>query len=47
MLLQLFSNIMGYPFPLEIAALNSAASACFVNEFLADVEDYIQDMNYN
>ena len=47
-LLQLFSIIMGFPFPIEIAALNSkdAASACFVNEFLADVEGYMHDIDF-
>ena len=39
---------MGYPFPIEIAALNSndTAAACFVNEFLTDVEDYMHDIDF-
>jgi len=47
-MLQLLSDMMGYPFFIENAALNfdDAAAACFVNEVLADMKEYMQDIEF-
>jgi len=49
LLLQLLSDIMGYPFFIEndILDFDDATIACFVNEVLADMEEYIQEMDSN
>ena len=46
MLLQLLSDIFGYPFFIENAVLDfdDATIACFASEVLADMEEYVQDM---
>jgi hypothetical protein len=46
LLLQLLCDVTGISLPTEIAHLNTVdtASACFVAVFLADTEDYLQDI---